>query len=134
MLSDTTVKIYPIEPLYKKPNGLYVQEIDRDDLPLGFASKVRHLVTIPAGQCSANHKHPRSEGFIGIGSALKFYWLDNNGTRHCEVMTKDDGLLLFVVPPFVAHAIVNESDAPAVLLEYANMPQSEKDIEIVQVI
>ena len=127
------VRIYPIKPLYTKENGLYVQEIDREDLLLGFTPVVRHLVTIPAGQISANHKHPRSEGFIGIGKSLTFYWIDTEGRTLEEDMTLDDQLLLFVVPPYVPHAIKNNSDAPAVLLEYADSPQSDAQIERVDV-
>jgi uncharacterized RmlC-like cupin family protein len=129
-----SVEFYPIEPLYKKENGLYVQEIDRTDLPLGFKPKVRHLVTIPPGVTSANHRHPRTEGFIGVGDNLTFYWLDEHGTRKSENMVPEGEHLLFVVPPNVPHAIVNNSDAPAVLLEYADKPQIDSDIDIVKVI
>lgn len=103
-------------------------------MPLGFSPLIKHLVTIPAGAVSANHAHPRFESFIGIGKSLKFYWIDKNGDRKYEDMTAQDGLLLFIVPPHVPHAILNESDAPAVLLEYADRAQNEEDITHIDVI
>lgn len=128
------VKIYSIEPLYKKSNGLYVQEIDRTDLPLEFEPLVRHLVTVPAGEISANHKHPRKEAFIGIGDDLEFIWLDNDGQKRHEKMNHNGELKLFVVDSFTPHAIKNSSTAPAVLLEYADREQVDQDIELVSLV
>lgn len=123
-----------IQPLYKKPNGLYVQEIDRSDLPLGFQPVVRHLVTIPSGAVSANHRHPRTEAFIGIGNDLEFFWIDEDGNKQSRIMNPADQLILVCVAPNVPHAIKNNSDAPAVLLEYADKIQSESDITEIHVI
>ena len=131
---NTEVTFTQIEPLYKKPNGLYVQEIDRTDLPFGFDPVVRHLVTIPASGISANHLHPRTEAFIGIGNDLEFFWLDANGNRQSRAMNPDNQLLLVLVPPNVPHAIKNNSDTPAILLEYADKKQTESDITNVNVI
>lgn len=136
MMNDmnNNVSIHDIQPLYKKPDGLYVQEIDRTDLPLGFEPTVRHLVAIPPGGISANHRHPRSEAFIGIGDQLTFHWIDEDGAKHSENMAPQGKIFLFVVPPNVPHAITNNSDSPAVLLEYADAEQTQNDVEIVKVV
>ena len=125
---------YAIEPLYTKPSGLYVQEIDRQDLPLGFIPIVRHLVTIPPKGYSANHKHPRNEAFIGIGSELTFMWIDCSGNKQSIDMNKDGRLKLIVVPSNTPHVIINNSSSPAVLLEYADKVQIDDDITLVDVL
>jgi uncharacterized RmlC-like cupin family protein len=125
---NKSVNITNIDPLYQKPNGVYVQEIDRIDLPLGFEPVVRHLVTIPKGAVSANHKHPRKEAFIGIGDDLEFTWLDETNHVQTFQMNLDGKLHLIVVDSHVAHAIKNNSQSPAVLLEYADRTQKESDV------
>jgi len=124
-----SVESFSIEPEYRKSNGQYVQDIDRDDLPLGFQPITRSLVTIPAGQVGGNHVHSREEGFIAIGSGLEIHWQDEAGEPHSEAMNPDGQLMLFVVRSMVPHAIKNRGEHDAVLLEYASQTMTDSSYE-----
>jgi len=123
-----------IEPKYQEPNGQYLQDIDRTDLPLGFLPVERSLVTIPPLQVGGNHIHSRAEGFIAIGSGLTIYWRDESGEIHSELMNPDDQLKLFVVKSLVPHAIKNEANEQAILLEYADQTQEESTYQPAHII
>ena len=125
---------FPVEPKYRKDNGLVLQDIDREDLPLGFKPISRSLITISPKQAGGNHKHVRIEAFIGIGAGLEIIWVDEQGERHSELMNSDDKLRLFVVDSMVPHAIRNNGDVPAVVLEYADLPQEKSPVEFVEVV
>lgn len=86
-------------------------------------------MTIPAGQVGGNHAHSHREGFIAIGSGLTMYWRDKNGVLRSEAMNPDDQLKLFIVQSLVPHAIRNESNTLAVLLEYADQTQNDSTYE-----
>lgn len=123
----------PIEPEYTKPNGMYVQNLDRDDLE--FTATERHVVYIPPGQFGGNHAHARTEAFIGYGKGLEIHWLDETGTAHMTRMDQGSDPALFIVPPQTPHAIKNNSDTlPGVVIEYADAPQSLEDVTRIQIV
>lgn len=111
-------------PKYKRENGLWVVDPDNVNLPDDFLVKERSIVYIPPGQYGGNHKHPRSEAFFGIGSkGLFLVWLDESGQRReAEMVGENQELTLFVVPPYVPHAVINRDTSFAVLVEYADGP------------
>lgn len=107
-----------IEPKYKKENGLYVLDIDSVEVP--FTIKQRQVVCIPAGQIGGNHTHPRREAFIGIGTELELVWQVGD-TIHRTKMNPGGKSRLFVIPPYMPHAVINRAaEGEAVLLEYAD--------------
>jgi uncharacterized RmlC-like cupin family protein len=122
----------PIEPIYRKDNDLW--NLDTLDLPFPekFQVKVRNIVYIPAGEFGGNHKHPRTEAFIGIGDELFIMWQDDVGKKHEEKMMEDKQLYLFFVEPFTPHAIINKSSGAATLVEFADGPNV--DVERVAVL
>lgn len=52
---------------------------------------------IPGGEFGGNHKHPRTEAFVGIGSDLELIWQDDSGVKHTERMDDERGLQLFIL-------------------------------------
>lgn len=123
--------ITPISYTYQKPNT-EVWVLNMDDVPVE-KSKILDQQFIHFGPKSigGNHKHPRTEWFIAQG-AFSFIWMDETGERHEEQMNPDGKLLLFEVPPFLPHAVVNTSnDKPGVLWELAD--QKMADVERVMV-
>lgn len=114
---------FKVEPTYKKENGLYVLDIYGIEPP--FLVKERSLVCIPAGQFGGNHKHPRQEAFIGIGEELELVW-QVGAEIYRKKMNPNGEPKLFVIPPFVPHAVINHSpENSAVLIEYADDVQHD---------
>lgn len=112
----------PIKPKYKKDNGLWNLDTLSLPLPGGFAVKERNLVYIPADEFGGNHKHPRTEVFVGIGGNLFIVWQDAAGEKHEDKMMDDDQLYMFIVEPLTPHAVINKGSGFSVLLELADGP------------
>jgi hypothetical protein len=125
------VKIIPIEPKYKKENGVFVVDIDKIKIP--FEVKEKSLVYIPPKGIGGNHKHPRAEAFVGIGEELKIIWKNINGERFEKYMNKNGKLLLFVISTDTPHVIINESNSQfGILMEFADDVQH--DVEKIEIL
>lgn len=110
------IKQIPITPTYKKENGLWVLDIDNIEIP--FDIKKRLIVNIPPGQIGANHKHQRQEAFIGFGEELELVWKQDGCTKTAKMNPKGE-IILFLIPPLVEHAVINNSKtANGVLFEF----------------
>jgi oxalate decarboxylase/phosphoglucose isomerase-like protein (cupin superfamily) len=116
------IKKIPIDPTYRKDNGLWNLETPTLPFPNDFQVKERNVVYIPAGEFGGNHKHPRAEAFVGIGEELYMVWKDENGEKHEDKMMDGNQLYFFYVEPFTPHAVINKSSGFAVLVEFANGP------------
>lgn len=82
--------------------------------------KDQQLVYFAPSSVGGNHRHQRTEWFIGMGE-LVFIWLDENGQSHEEPLHPDKQLRLVTVPPFLPHAVVNRSSTQSgVLFELAD--------------
>ena len=95
--------------------------LDDNDIPIpkNFI-KDKQIINLAPKYIGGNHKHSRTEWFIGTGD-LSFVWLDEDGKKHKEKMNHDGDLFLIEVPPYLSHAVVNESDEKyAILFEYAD--------------
>jgi uncharacterized RmlC-like cupin family protein len=125
-------KFTNLEYTYKKPDA-EVWVLNTDDIPVSKdLIEDQQIVHLAPQSIGGNHRHPRTEWFIGIGE-LVFVWLDDNGDRHEEHMHPDGQIKLIVVPPFLAHAVVNKSkDKNGILFEMADGKM--KDVEPVKVI
>lgn len=117
------IEKYLLEPTYTKKNGLWLLNVDTPNLPESFNIFERNVVFIPSGEFGGNHKHPRSEAFVGVGEDLQLIWQDDAGKRHVEKMNQGSGLQLFVVRSLTPHVVVNNGDKPAVLIEFADDKQ-----------
>lgn len=113
---------------YKKPDT-EVWVLNTEDIPVDQAKiKDQQLVHLAPQSIGGNHKHPRTEWFIGIGE-LVFVWFDEDCQVHEEAMNLEGKIVLIEVPPFLAHAVVNKSkDTFGILFELADakMEQVEK--------
>ncbi len=105
---------------YKKP-GADVWVLNIDDLPISKDSiKDQQIVHLAPQSVGGNHKHPRTEWFIGIGE-LYFIWFDEAGTRYEQHMHPQGKILLVEVPTLLPHAVVNKSATQVgVLFEMAD--------------
>jgi len=124
------IKQIPITPTYKRENGLWVLDIDKIKIP--FDIKERSVVNIPPGQIGGNHKHPRQEAFIGVGEGLELVWKQSDKTESVK-MNPGGELMLFLIPPYLEHAVVNNSEtANGILIEFADLIQ--RDVQVCKVI
>lgn len=111
------VKSIAIEPKYKKENGLWVLDIDSISVNLEFDVVEKSIVAIPPKQIGGNHRHPRTEAFIALNKEVRLVWLDDTDERH---ELKMDELIAYIMPSEIPHAVINEFDATAHLLEFAD--------------
>jgi uncharacterized RmlC-like cupin family protein len=134
----TNIERIPLEPKYRRDNGLFVVSLDNLVLPpsydkLDFDARERSLVSIPAGQAGGNHKHPRLEAFFTLDSTVELHWIDGSGAPQMEPMGPVDGqAYVFVIPPMVPHAVLNNGEAPITLIEFADGPQ--RDVEPIRIV
>lgn len=123
--------IQPLNYTYKKQHA-DVWVLNTADIPVeeSLIADVQ-LVHLSAGSVGGNHKHPRTEWFIGIGDLL-FVWLDENGEQQQAHMNPEGNILLISVPPYLPHAVVNTSkDMFGILYEMADGKM--KEVETVPV-
>lgn len=122
----------PLNFTYKKA-GADVWVLNTDDIPLDKAKvKDEQIVYLAPNNAGGNHKHPRTEWFVGIGELI-FIWLDDVGKKHEEHMNPEGRLLLFEVSPFLPHAVANRSDDTAgILFEMADGKlETEEAVKVV---
>lgn len=100
----------PFQPTYKKTDSdIWILNIDDVPVDVNLIND-QQIVYLGPKAVGGNHAHPRTEWFIGIGD-----------------------LKLITVPPFLPHAVVNQSPSSmAILYEFADMKQ--KDVESITVI
>ena len=113
-------EITPLNYTYKKEDT-DVWVLNKNDIPVADDEiNDEQIVHLAPKSVGGNHKHPRTEWFIGIGD-LAFVWLDEQGQSHTEPMHPNGQILLIKVPPFLAHAVVNQSeDKVGILFEMAD--------------
>ena len=116
------IEQFPITPTYKKENGLWVLNLDTIEIP--FDIKERSVVSIPPGQIGGNHKHPRQEAFIGLGEGLELVWIQDGRTERTN-MNPEGKLFLFFIPPYLQHAVINNSKTNGILIEFADKAQEK---------
>jgi quercetin dioxygenase-like cupin family protein len=137
MISSDAAKqpeAYPLEPKYKRDNGLYVLDTDTASLPFPKDFEVRDtsVVYLPAGQIAGNHKHPRQEAYVCCDEGVELHWLDETGKVHIEQMVKPgENPQLFIMPPHIPHAVVNASGHNITLVGFAD--SSLENVESVEV-
>lgn len=110
----------PLNYTYKKEDS-DVWVLNFTDIPVN-AEKVKdkQMVHLAPQSTGGNHKHPRTEWFIGIGD-LEFIWLDEQNKKHSKHMHPKGEIILITVPPFLPHAVRNNSDTQfGMLLEFAD--------------
>jgi uncharacterized RmlC-like cupin family protein len=128
------VKTYPLDPKYRKQNGLFVVDAGKLPIPDGFEVHDQSVVYIPPGQVAGNHTHPRQEAYICFDEGAELHWMAESGEEHIEVMgvDREGGTALFVIEPMVAHAVVNTSGHGISLFGYADGPlENAEDIVVV---
>jgi len=124
--------ITPLNYSYKKPNeDLWV--LNTDDLPIDMEKvKDQQLIHFAPGSKGGNHKHPRTEWFVGFGELL-FVWVDEDEKKHQDEMNPNGKIFLFEVPPFLPHVVINSSkNREAILFELADSKMSSA--EVVQIV
>jgi uncharacterized RmlC-like cupin family protein len=116
---------------YKKPNT-EVWVLNTDDIPIEKTRiKDQQVVYLGPQTVAGNHKHQRTEWFIAMGD-LEIIWLGDNNTQHTKHMNPRGAILLIEVPPYLPHAVRNNSNTHSgILFEFSNAKM--KDILPVQV-
>lgn len=108
--------------------------LNTDDIPVDKnLIKDQQIVHFAPKSFGGNHKHPRTEWFIGMGD-LEFIWLDENGEQYRTHMNPKGQILLIEVPPLLPHAVLNKSDSKSgILFELADAKMVDvEQIEIVK--
>lgn len=115
------VQIIPIN-VEKTDKGLFSINLDTLSMPASFVKKHHYVIHLPPLEIGGNHRHPREEVFLCLSDNVEFHWIDKEGKKHTRQMKEKDKLYLFYVRPHVAHAVVNKSELPATLVEFADSP------------
>lgn len=126
------MKIIEFVPTYIKVNGVVVVYGKSVPFPENFKPILDESgsVVITPDQFGGNHKHPRVEVFYTSGD-LTIVWIDGNSQKHEESMAPDKGKYkLFITEPNEPHAIINKTQNPQILIEYASEPQ--RDVEVIK--
>jgi uncharacterized RmlC-like cupin family protein len=131
----TTISMQPnfqkLNYTYKKSDS-EVWVLNTKNIPVDHSKVVDvQLVHLSPGSVGGNHRHQRTEWFVGIGELL-FVWLDEAGNQYSEQMHPDGKIVLVTVPPFLPHAVVNLSKTTAGIL-YEMADGVMKDPEKVEV-
>jgi hypothetical protein len=105
--------------------------LDLKDLPLPDTFKTdlpAHIIYMAPGGWGGNHRHRRTEAFVGIGDDLHIIWRDEAGEMHdAKMMEGKDGLKLFVVPSMLPHLVENRSSSFALLYELYDIPNDPSE-------
>ena len=118
-------------PTHTRKDGL---ELSNIPIPEGFKVVDYSLVSIPAGSMGGNHKHPRTEVFVTM-DPLTLYWLDeNNEVQETSMGPVNGQYKLFTAPPFLPHAVINETGEKALLVEFSDQASDPKDVVKVEVV
>ncbi len=120
----------PIQPSKIKENGRWHLYMDEVPMPEGFnpIKEIDHIVFVPPNEFAGNHKHKRQEVLLGLHPDLVFIWQDEKGEIHKEQMNPNGKLLLFFIPSFIPHGVINKSDiSPAILYEWTDSESEEKE-------
>ncbi len=114
---------HTFDATYIKENGVTV--IRQNDLKpfIPFETKDEMIVKIPSLQFGGNHTHPRQECWFGIGEKLELIWLDEHKNLQKVKMNEHKQLSLFLMPPNIAHTVINYGGNDAFLYEFADGPQ-----------
>lgn len=121
----------PLNYTYKKPDT-NVWVLNSKDIPVESSKiKDQQIVHLASQSIGGNHRHPRTEWFIGIGD-LELFWLDENGVQQSKHMHPNGQIFLIKIPPFLPHAVKNSSNIFAVLFEYGD--DIMRDVEPIKVI
>lgn len=127
-------KIIDFEPSNRRRDGLTVNISQELPFPEEFKPKFEYIYTVdfPPGAKGGNHKHPRVEVFYTSGD-LTFVWLDKEGERKTFSMEPtNQRYKLFIVPPHLPHAVVNNTNETHTLIEFAE--EEQHDVEKVDLI
>lgn len=131
-MMPTNIIFITLEPTYKKDNGTWVLHTNEVVFPEYFTLAEQSLVSIPVGAFGGNHKHPRIEAYIAFHKELYLIWQDENGEKHEENMYDASNIKLWIIPPFVPHAVVNRAEEDAMFYEFAN--DTQHDVEVVTLV
>lgn len=117
-----------------KRNDTDLWVLNTNDIPVDKnLIKDQQIVHFSPKSFGGNHKHPRTEWFVGIGD-LEFIWLDGNGKESRVHMNPNGQIFLIEVPPYLPHAVINRSDSrTGILFELADAKMSDVvEVEIVK--
>lgn len=113
-----------LEPINRRPSGLWMIDLDALPLPDGFIIAEQNLIYLPPRAVGGNHRHPRTEIFIALGSGLVLVWDEAGEVQEQPMMPDADRPVMFIVEPNTPHAVVNRNKkVPASLYELADGPQ-----------
>ncbi len=118
MKNDRSVQKVPIPSFF---NDKGIHSIKLHEIKPSFKAKKTFVSMIPPKIKLGNHKHSRWEAFIGIGNGLEIQWIDKKGKVHKDTMNPSkDKFFLFIVSPYIPHAIFNNSDTNSILIEFTS--------------
>lgn len=128
------MKLYrEFEPTYIRSSGLFVVNLQDIPFPENFIAEETSVVSIPPLEKGGNHKHPRVEVLVGMGSSLYFMWKNKYGKLCEEPMNPSGKLRAFTIPSMVPHVVVIRSETEnGVLIENASATQT--NVEMVELV
>jgi hypothetical protein len=93
---------------------------------ISFEVVIKQVVHLPPREVAGNHTHPRIEAFFSFDRDVVLIWADKKGNIYSNDFVDKDGIVhLFIVNPNVPHAIKNNTEHTATLIEFANAHQQD---------
>lgn len=112
---------------HRDPRGLVVDPLGANALP---RQRNVHVVVIEPGCVRGNHHHPRgTETMTVLGPAL--VRLREDGVVR-DVSVPEGGVWRFVIPPGVAHAVLNTGTMPGLIVSFNDVAYDPSDPDVVR--
>jgi UDP-2-acetamido-2,6-beta-L-arabino-hexul-4-ose reductase len=90
-----------------------------------------YVYTVAPGARRGDHYHERkSEWFVCVAGSVRLLLITPDGAAVDEILDAEAPRMVHAAPG-TAHAVVNESDAPAVIVAYASKEFDLKDADTV---
>ncbi len=116
----------------RREDGLTVINNSSIPFPDDFKNNFHASIVFTPGSKGGNHKHPRTELFYSTGD-LTLVYLDEDGKKiEVSMAPEENEYKLFVITPYLPHAVVNRTKKDLVLVEFADGEQV--DVEPVKII
>ena len=118
-------RIDMIKKTHNDERGWVANPLEVAGIPSEILSSL-HIASIQPGCVRGNHYHTHAtEWLLTFGGNAKFYWrLMDKEAIHEEVISGADPVL-FEIPPNVAHAILNDSEAEIFIMAFRNAPDPD---------
>ncbi len=115
-------------PRFADARGWLLKAVEQAEVPAGAAFGEIYLTRTEPGARRGGHYHEKTtEWFCPVAGRARLLLLDRATGERRDVALDEADPVLAVLPAGLAHAVVNDGDAPFHLLSYADRPYDPAD-------